>query len=80
VLRGLHRFALQNAVTIVGALVGNTALVVVLLLGGGLLGMALVNIGVMLVVQVPTVWLIRRAAPDLGFGWRGGAVAPPERS
>jgi O-antigen/teichoic acid export membrane protein len=71
VLRGLQRFDLINVIGICGMLLYGVATVIVLLLGGGLLGMAVVSILVNLFMQIPAVWLIRRNAPLLHFGWCG---------
>ncbi len=71
VLRGLQRFDLLNLARIGGALASALATVAVLLLGGGVVGLQLVYIGLMLAMQVPTIWLVRRAAPELHLGWRG---------
>ena len=73
VLRGLHRFDLQNVLVVANAVLAGVGWVVVLLLGGGLVGLVAVSIVVMLLLQLPTVGLIRRAAPDLTFGWRGAS-------
>ncbi len=70
ILRGLHRFDLANLVGIFGMTLFTVATVAVLLMGGGLLGMVAVSIPVTLVTQVPAIWLIRRTAPELRFGWR----------
>jgi O-antigen/teichoic acid export membrane protein len=70
VLRGLHRYDLANLVGIFGMTLFTMATVVVLLMGGGLLGMVAVSIPVTLITQVPAIWLIRRTAPELRFGWR----------
>jgi O-antigen/teichoic acid export membrane protein len=70
VLRGLHRFDLANLVGIFGMTLFTAATVAVLLMGGGLLGMVAVSIPVTLITQVPAIWLIRRTAPELRFGWR----------
>jgi O-antigen/teichoic acid export membrane protein len=71
ILRGLQRFDLINLIGIVGMLLFAASTVVVLLLGGGALGMVTVNILVNLVMQVPAIWLIRRNARELHFGWSG---------
>ncbi len=71
VLRGLQRFDLINVIGICGMLLYGVTTVIVLLLGGGLLGMAVVNILVNLFMQIPAVWLIRQNAAQLHFGWRG---------
>ena len=69
ILRGLHRFDLANLVGIFGMTLFTVATVAVLLMGGGLLGMVAVSIPVTLVTQLPAIWLIRRTAPELRFGW-----------
>ena len=71
ILRGIHRFDLINIISIIGMLLFAGLTVTVLQLGWGPLGMAAVNILVNLVMQVPTVWLIRRNAGGLHFGWSG---------
>lgn len=72
VLRGLQRFDLANLISTAGTLVSAAATVAVLLLGGGVLGMIGVNIVIQLLMQIPTIRMIDRVAPDLRFG-RGGA-------
>lgn len=71
VLRGLQRYDIVNLVSATGTLLSAAATVVVLLLGGGLLGMVAVNLPVMLLMQALSIWLIKRVAPELRFGWRG---------
>jgi O-antigen/teichoic acid export membrane protein len=71
VLKGLQRFDLANIISVTASLFSAAGIVVVLLLGGGVLGIAAVGIFVTLVMQVPSVWLIKRAAPELRLGWRG---------
>jgi O-antigen/teichoic acid export membrane protein len=68
VLQGLHRFDFANLIGILGMALFTIATVSVLLLGGGLLGMVAINIPITLTMQIPTIWLIRRAAPELQFG------------
>jgi O-antigen/teichoic acid export membrane protein len=75
VLRGLHRFDLQNVLVLASALLSTIGTIVVLLLGGGIIGVMLVSITIMLVLQAPAIWLVRRAAPDVGVSWRGGSLA-----
>ena len=79
VLIGLQRYDIVNLVRAAGTLLAVTATVVVLSLGGGVLGMAAVNILVTLLMQVPSVWFIRRIAPELRFGWRGAQRAQVRR-
>jgi len=73
VLKGLQRFDLANLIGVTGTLISAAATVAVLLLGGGVLGIAAVGIFVMLAVQAPSIWLIKRIAPELQFGWRGAS-------
>jgi O-antigen/teichoic acid export membrane protein len=73
VLSGLQRFDLINMISITGTLLTAGATIVVLLLGGGALAMVAVAIPITLVMQVPMVGFIRRAAPELRFGWRGAS-------
>ena len=71
VLRGSQRFDLVNLLTVSGVLLTAGATVLVLLLGGGVLGLVTVNLVATLIMQIPAVWLVRRIAPDLHFGFRG---------
>jgi O-antigen/teichoic acid export membrane protein len=71
VLQGLHRFDLANLITTVGLLISAGATAAVLLLGGGVIGMVVVNIPITIAMQVPGIWFIKRIAPDLHFGWAG---------
>ncbi len=71
VLRGLHRFDVINLISISGMLLLAGSMVLVLHLGGGALGLVMVNIMANLLMQVPAIWLIRRNARKLNFGYRG---------
>jgi O-antigen/teichoic acid export membrane protein len=71
VLWGLQRFDIANLISVVSTFLSAAATVVVLLVGGGILGMVAVNIVVMVLGRVLTIWFIRRIAPELQFGWRG---------
>jgi O-antigen/teichoic acid export membrane protein len=72
VLRGLQRFDAINLIDIIiGTILPAVAIVVVLLMGGGLVSLVLVNIVTVLVVQIPSIFLINRFAPELRFGWHG---------
>jgi O-antigen/teichoic acid export membrane protein len=73
VLRGLQRFGSINLITAGGTVLTALATVVVLLLGGGLLEMVMVNIPLSLAMQIPAVLLIHRAEPGLQLGWRGAS-------
>jgi O-antigen/teichoic acid export membrane protein len=70
-LRGLQRFDLYNLVTTSGTLLTAGATVLVLLAGGGLVAMVAVTIPITLLMQLASIALVRRAAPELAFGWRG---------
>lgn len=74
VLRGLQRFDLVNLLAVPGILLTGAGTVVVLLLGGDVLGMVGVGIATTTAMQVPAVWLVRKLAPELRFGWRGGSI------
>ena len=71
VLRGLQRFDLINLIGVTASLISAGATFLVLRLGGGLIGLALVGIGITLLVQLLSTWFIYRIAPELRFGWFG---------
>jgi len=71
VLRGLQRFDLINLIGVTASLVSAGATFLVLRLGGGVIGLALVGIFVTLLVQLLSIWFIYRTAPELRFGWFG---------
>ena len=71
VVRGLHRFDLLNVISVGATLVQAGATVVVLLLGGGVVGLAAINLPLAVLTQIPMVLVIRRTAPSLRFGLRG---------
>lgn len=71
VLRGLQRFDLSNALTVVGAVLSAAGTVAVLLAGGGLIGIVLVGIATTLLMQLPARRLVRRVAPELRIPLRG---------
>ncbi len=68
VLQGLQRFDLANLIGILGMTVFTVTTVAVVLLGGGVLGLVLINIPVTIAMQIPAIWLVNRAAPALRFG------------
>jgi O-antigen/teichoic acid export membrane protein len=68
VLRGLQRFDVMNLLGIVTTLLSAGAIVTVLALGGGVIGLVSVRIAVNLLMQIPAVWFIYRIAPELRFG------------
>jgi O-antigen/teichoic acid export membrane protein len=71
ILRGLQRFDLINFISSVGTLISLGAVVAALLMGGGIVSMVAVNVPVILAMQLVSVYLIKRAAPELRLGWRG---------
>lgn len=71
VLQGLRRFDLMNLIGSAAMLTLAGGTVAVLVLGGGVLGMAAITIPLTLLWQVPALIAIRRIAPDLRFGLRG---------
>jgi len=73
VLRGLQRFDLLNISGVLATLLTVGATVLVLLLHGGVIGLAIVGIMVTLLIQIFNIWLIYQIAPELQFGWRGGS-------
>jgi O-antigen/teichoic acid export membrane protein len=73
VLRGLQRFDLLNLIGVSATLVTAAATVLVLLLGGGVIGLAIVGIAVTILIQLISIWIIYRIAPELRFGWYGAS-------
>lgn len=70
ILQGLHRFDAVNLVQIISTVVTTIAMIVVLLLGGGIVGLALANIASTVLSRSLMVWLANRFAPELRPGWR----------
>lgn len=70
ILRGLQRFDMLNVLGVTGTLLSASATVLVLLAGGGVVGIVVVNILVTLAIQLPAYALIRRAAPELVLNLR----------
>ena len=73
VLEGLQRYDLINILSITGSLVIGAGIVAVLLLGGGVVGIAAVQVPLTLVMIVPAVIFIRRTAPDFRFSLSGAS-------
>jgi O-antigen/teichoic acid export membrane protein len=71
VLKGLQRFDLLNMLYVINTLLNAGATVAVLLLGWGILGIAAAAIPVTILTQLPGIWLVHRADPDIHLGWRG---------
>ena len=75
ILHGLQRFDLDNLVSTLAAVLTNIAIVITVLLGGGVLGLVLATIGVGVVMQVFGLWVMLRAAPELRLSLRGASLA-----
>jgi O-antigen/teichoic acid export membrane protein len=71
VLKGLQRFDLLNLLYVINTLLGAAATIAVLLLGGGIIGIAAAAIPVTVLTQLPGLWLVRRADPEMRISWRG---------
>jgi O-antigen/teichoic acid export membrane protein len=71
VLKGLQRFDLLNLLYVINTLLNAAATIAVLLLGWGILGIAAAAIPVTIITQLPGLWLIRRADPEIRISWRG---------
>jgi O-antigen/teichoic acid export membrane protein len=71
VLRGLQRFDLINLLVVIRTVFAGCLIVVVLLAGGGPVGIVIVNAVATLLIQIPSVWFIRRIAPEFDFSFRG---------
>ncbi|HEY8720517.1 lipopolysaccharide biosynthesis protein [Pengzhenrongella sp.] len=68
-LRGLQRYDLTNAITVVNALATAALTVFVLLQGWGLVAMVAVNVPVALGSQLVTVLMLRRLNPMFALRW-----------
>ena len=71
VLSGIGRFDLMNLIGSLAMLTLGASFVVTLELGGNVVALSAITIPIAITFLVPTVWIIRRAAPDLRFGFRG---------
>jgi O-antigen/teichoic acid export membrane protein len=69
VLRGLQCYEQINLIGSVAMLLLGGAMIAVVMLGGGVVAVAAVNAPLALVMQVPMIRAIRRAQPDLRYGW-----------
>jgi O-antigen/teichoic acid export membrane protein len=69
VLQGLHRFGALNIVQILQVVVSTVGMVAVVLLGGGIVGLAIVNIVATVVAQALMWQIVNRAVPELRLGW-----------
>ncbi len=71
VLRGLNRYDLINVIGTLAILNLAVGIGVILVLGGKVLLITALAVPVTLLWLGPTIWLIRRTAPELRFGFRG---------
>ena len=71
VLRGLQRYDITNGIDIFTTLFTTIATVTVLLYGGGVTGIAFVNLGGIFLSLVASLWMLYKIAPELHFRWRG---------
>jgi O-antigen/teichoic acid export membrane protein len=71
ILKGLQRYDLANLVDTGGFLIYIFSVIAVLASGGGILGIVAINIPLTIFLQIPTIWLIRRTAPEIRFSLRG---------
>jgi O-antigen/teichoic acid export membrane protein len=68
----MHRFDVISILSSIATMLLIAGTVCVLTLGGGLIGLALVNIFVPLAMQIPAIRAIRHLAPELSYStWRG---------
>ena len=74
VLRGLNRYDLMNLVASLAILSVAVGSLLVLSLGGHVLALAILILPLNILWLIPTVWLIRRVAPELHFGFRGARM------
>ncbi len=79
VLRGLNRYDLMNTIGTLATLNLAVGIAVALALGGDVLVITAVAVPVTLLWLGPTIWLIRRTAPELRFGFRGAERALARR-
>jgi O-antigen/teichoic acid export membrane protein len=73
VLRGLQRYDLLNLIGVISTLLLAGATVLVLVLGGGVIGIAATGVAVNSLMLIPTIWIIHQIAPDLRFGLVGAS-------
>lgn len=75
VLRGLNRFDVANALSIMGTIASSVSIVLVLSLHGGIIALVVTGIAITLAMFPINIWAVKRVAPDFAFGWRGGSSA-----
>ena len=69
-LAGLGRFPLRNALSVTSLLLRHAALVAVVLLGGGLVGVGLVLLAICAMDYGLAIWAVRRCFPAWSRSWR----------
>jgi O-antigen/teichoic acid export membrane protein len=70
ILRGLQRYEVVNGIDVAATLVTALASVIVLWAGGGVLGLALVNLATLSISLGAGLWSLRRLAPQLTIDLR----------
>lgn len=70
-LRGLQRYELVNTIEVTGAVASAVATIVWLLAGGGVLGIAVINICNLFLMLMMGLWALHRIEPYLIVGFRG---------
>jgi O-antigen/teichoic acid export membrane protein len=75
VLRGLQRHDLYNGVSIANSVVEAAAMTTALVAGWGVVGMMAAAIPVSVATGFASARLVRKTAPELPVGWRGGSPA-----
>jgi O-antigen/teichoic acid export membrane protein len=75
VLKGLQRFGITSFLGTTRYILFALGTIAVLLNGGGLLQIAVVQIVSMTLIQIPAVWWLYRLAPEYKFGFRGASIA-----
>ena len=79
VLRGLQRYDLVNAASVINTLAEAAGVVIALVAGYGLLGMMCAFVITTMMYGIGNVLLVARVAPDLRIGLRGASMAAVRR-
>lgn len=79
VLSGVGRFDVMNVIGSLAMLSLAGGFVAALLLGAKVIVLSAITIPVTVIWFVPTIWMIRRVAPDLRFGLRGAKLREVRR-
>jgi len=74
VLSGLHRFDIQNAISVVSTVLSAAATIAVLMAGGGIIGVAAVATMTTVLAQAANLFCLTRVAPNLRLTFRGARL------